>query len=304
VAKVLVCLMSFSEDNIMDFHVCRPLHALHKDALFYVKSKFKSLQTVPVTFDNRPLRITESFNVLMKIMDYRMAVPYPNAPYLGMAMANALHDNKRKEIIANGIALKLLCLDPSSLLNMDTIRAEMGDDEKVRAFGEEVLVELRKRTSQMSADLKAFRKMRETYIDDLDRFGRPNSDTYSRVLLGPYILHLCGETFSRLEASLEAELNDKANLKVIANTFQETIYDPLHRELVDIEVRNEERRGLKRKMDPMERLNGLMTIAILADKTCPFIEYRAGGGGRDGRDNKTMTELAGALILGLLTGSV
>ena len=296
--------MSFSEDNIMDFHVCRPLHALHKDALFYVKSKFKSLQTVPVTFDNRPLRITESFNVLMKIMDYRMAVPYPNAPYLGMAMANALHDNKRKEIIANGIALKLLCLDPSSLLNMDTIRAEMGDDEKVRAFGEEVLVELRKRTSQMSADLKAFRKMRETYIDDLDRFGRPNSDTYSRVLLGPYILHLCGETFSRLEASLEAELNDKANLKVIANTFQETIYDPLHRELVDIEVRNEERRGLKRKMDPMERLNGLMTIAILADKTCPFIEYRAGGGGRDGRDNKTMTELAGALILGLLTGSV
>jgi len=288
----------------MDFHVCRPLHALHKDALFYVKSKFKSLQTVPVTFDNRPLRITESFNVLMKIMDYRMAVPYPNAPYLGMAMANALHDNKRKEIIANGIALKLLCLDPSSLLNMDTIRAEMGDDEKVRAFGEEVLVELRKRTSQMSADLKAFRKMRETYIDDLDRFGRPNSDTYSRVLLGPYILHLCGETFSRLEASLEAELNDKANLKVIANTFQETIYDPLHRELVDIEVRNEERRGLKRKMDPMERLNGLMTIAILADKTCPFIEYRAGGGGRDGRDNKTMTELAGALILGLLTGSV
>jgi len=288
----------------MDFHVCRPLHALHKDALFYVKSKFKSLQTVPVTFDNRPLRITESFNVLMKIMDYRMAVPYPNAPYLGMAMANALHDNKRKEIIANGIALKLLCLDPSSLLNMDTIRAEMGDDEKVRAFGEEVLVELRKRTSQMSADLKAFRKMRETYIDDLDRFGRPNSDTYSRVLLGPYILHLCGETFSRLEASLEAELNDKANLKVIANTFQETIYDPLHRELVDIEVRNKERRGLKRKMDPMERLNGLMTIAILADKTCPFIEYRAGGGGRDGRDNKTMTELAGALILGLLTGSV
>lgn len=82
--------MSFSEDYIMDFHVCRPLHALHKDALFYVKSKFKSLQTVPVTFDNRPLRITESFNVLMKIMDYRMAVPYPNAPYLGMAMANVL----------------------------------------------------------------------------------------------------------------------------------------------------------------------------------------------------------------------
>jgi len=288
----------------MDFHVCRPLHALHKDALFYVKSKFKSLQTVPVTFDNRPLRITESFNVLMKIMDYRMAVPYPNAPYLGMAMANALHDNKRKEIIANGIALKLLCLDPSSLLNMDTIRAEMGDDEKVRAFGEEVLVELRKRTSQMSADLKAFRKMRETYIDDLDRFGRPNSDTYSRVLLGPYILHLCGETFSRLEASLEAELNDKANLKVIANTFQETIYDPLHRELVDIEVRNKKRRGLKMKMDPMERLNGLMTIAILADKTCPFMEYRAGAGEGGGRDNKTMTELAWALILGLLTGSV
>lgn len=74
----------------MDLHVCRPLHALHKDALSYVKSKFKSLQDVSVTFDNRPLRITESFNVLMKIMDYRMAVPYPNAPYLGMAMANVL----------------------------------------------------------------------------------------------------------------------------------------------------------------------------------------------------------------------
>lgn len=214
--------MSFSEDFILDQRVCKPLHALHKDALSYVKRKFKSLQSIPVTSDRRPLRITESFNVLMKIMDYRMDVPYPNAPYLGMAMARALHDNNHEKIMANGIALKLLCLDPSSLLNMDRIRDEMGDDEKVRAFGEEVLDELRKRTSQMSADLKAFRKMREIYIDDLDRFKSPDGGTYSRVLLGPYILHLCGETFFRLQASLETELKDKANLKVLAKTFQET----------------------------------------------------------------------------------
>lgn len=290
--------MSIDPELTMNMHVCGQLKHFREDALKKVYNMFKSLHNVPVTKTRLVMRDTRTFHMLMSVLKYRMNTPYPNAEKLRMDLSSAISRKNWNQIINIGIALKLLCLGPTSLLNIERIKLEKDVPGKVLAFGNEVLGELRTRFRGIRSDLRSFEKLRETYIEDLDRFGLDYHKP-TTVLMGPYMLHICEELFRRVLKSLEQEFGEEADLDTLVKAYNR-IYDVFHKQLLDAEKRNEKRRGLNRDLDPEIRLNGLMTLAVLADHTCPFLNH---SDARGGRDSNSIAYLAGQLIIGLLGGS-